>query len=261
MCMQQWHVYEDWTLEDVPRCYYVGKGDDDRILKKKRNSHHTIVALLYGFDRRIVLTINDESSTFEEERRLIGVRHTHPKDPEYNGIGCNRTLGGQGNSGRIVSDETRAKISTAKLGKTPNKVWSQEERDATSKRMSILHKGKKISDEHKEVLHQRMVDPIIKQAMIDKVTVSINAKYENDPEFVKRILESRARGEDGPSPFTNDEIKQIRAEWELVDKTIKGSKWVGVSPSRQFCQKWAEIKNVTSQAVYGIVKRRSWKHI
>lgn len=258
--MKQFHVYEDWTLEEQPRCFYVGKGDDDRVAKLQRNRHHADVVSLYGHDRRIVLSTLDEVEALDTERQLIIERHTHPKDFAYNGIGCNRTFGGQGNSGRIVSEETKAKISASKIGKTPNKVWTQEERDATSKRMSILHKGKTISEEHREVLHQRMSDPEIKSAMIEKVTASIQKKYATS-EFRQKIIETRARGEATASPLSEEEIRQLRSEWELIDKTVKGGKWSGVSPSRQFCQKWADLKGVTNQAIYAIVLRKTWKHV
>src|SRR5260221_3103689 len=100
--MKQFHVYEDWTLEEVPRCFYVGKGDDDRVIRLKRNEHHTEVATHFGQRREVVFSSENELEAFDYERVLIKELHVHPRDPEYNGIGCNRTLGGQGNSGRVV---------------------------------------------------------------------------------------------------------------------------------------------------------------
>lgn len=260
--MQRWHVYEDWTLEEIPRCFYVGKGDDDRIKKIQRNRNHTDVVSLWGHDRRIVLTTESEVEALDVERRLIAERHTHPRDSDYNGIGCNRTRGGQGNSGRIVSDETRKKLSESKKGKTLNKVWTQEERDATSRRMSELHKGKKISEEQREVLRQRMQDPKIKTVMIEKVTSSIRKKYATDAEFRQRIIDTRSRGEHHEkSKVTEDEVRQMRSEWDVIDKTAKGGRWSGSSPAREFCQRWADFKGVSNQAIYAIVTRKTWKHV
>jgi hypothetical protein len=259
--MVQWHVYEDWTLEVEPRCFYVGKGDDDRVVKLKRtNERHVEIVNKFGQRRVIVKTGLDELAILDIEKRVIAERHTYVKDPDYNGIGCNRTRGGQGNSGRVVSEATSQKISAVKRGKTPNKVWTQAERDATSDRMSALHKGKKLSEEHLDVLRTRMTDPEIKQAMIDKVTASLNVKYE-DPAFRRHIKETRARGEQSASPFTDDEVRQMRAEWELVDKIVQGNRWIGPSPARQLCQRWAVMKGVSNQAIYSIVTRRSWKHL
>lgn len=258
--MKQFHVYEDWTLEGTPRCFYVGKGDDDRIVRSKRNAQHSQIVKELGFDRRIVLTTESETLTFDEERRLIIERHTHPGDPEYNGIGCNMTLGGQGNSGRIVSTETRTKISAAKKGKTPNKVWTQEERDATSHRMSLLHKGKTISEEHKEALRQRMADPDIKCAMIEKVTQSIRKKYATDEIFRETIKATRVRGEKCKTSKLSTEIVQnIRCEWSALNYQRQSDTRPGITKS--FCEKWAQALNVTTVAIYGVIMRRTWKHV
>lgn len=260
--MKMWYVYEDWTTEDNPRCYYVGKGDDDRIMKVKRNQHHTNVVSLYGFDRRIVLTTSSEIEALELERKLIVERQTYSKAIDYNGIGCNLTLGGQGNSGRIVTEETCRKISDAKRGKKSTKIWSDAERTATSIRMSNLHKGKRISEEHKSILKARMSDPEIKQDMIDKVSASLKKKYEFDLSFRKRIVETRARGENNPNtPFTEDDVRKMRDEWRQVDKVTKGNRWSGISPSSKFCNCWAERFGVTTQAIIAIVTEKTWKHL
>lgn len=251
--MKTFYVYEDWTTEENPRCFYVGKGDEDRVKRLKRGKYHAKVVSHFGQQRKIVFETHDEIQAFDVERQLILEHHTHPNDVCYNGIGCNRTTGGQGNSGRIVTLETRKKISQSKKGKTPNKSWSDEERNAMSKRMSKLHKGKKISDEQKEKLCIRLNDPTIKSKMIKKVTKKIRDKYANDEEFVKRIFESRARGEKSYSSFTNKDIIQMRNEFDsliLKRGTIK-----------QFCEKWSKANNVTPEAIYAIVKRKTWKHI
>lgn len=254
--MQQWHVYEDWTTEEQPRCFYVGKGDDDRVAKLKRSSReHAAIVTKFGQQRVVVATSENEAEMLDVERRVIVDQHTYVKDPDYNGIGCNKTRGGQGNSGRIVTDETRRKISEAKRGKKSNKVWTQAERDATSARMSKLHKGKKLSEEHREVLRQRMADPQIKQAMMDNVSASLNAKYENDSEFRQRIRETRVRGDKhGSACFTEREVIQMRQEWDMLDRTIRGT-------TKKFCQRWSMIRNVSGEAVFGIVTRKTWRHL
>lgn len=253
--MKTFYVYVDWTLEDIPRCYYVGKGDESRVAKVKRNKLHSVIVEQFGHRRVIAFTTNDENLALEMETKLIIEHHVHINDVNYNGIGCNMTMGGQGKSGRIVTKETRQKISDKKKGITPNKIWSQEERDATSKRMSLLHKGKKISDSHKLILSQRMADENIKNEMIEKVTNSIREKYLDD-DFYQRIVDSRARGiQNGMSVFTEEEVIMIRADWEqLENKNVRGN-------THKFCVKWASLKNVTGETIYGIIKRRTWKHV
>ena len=165
--MQQWHVYEDWTLEEAPRCFYVGKGNDDRVEKLKRsNCYHREISSELGQCRVVVASSSNEDQILEIERKIISERHTYVKDPEYNGIGCNLTKGGQGNSGRVVTLETRQKISQSKLCKTPNRIWTQEDRNAVSERMSRLHKGKKLTDDHLNILKERMANPDIKKEMM-----------------------------------------------------------------------------------------------
>lgn len=258
--IKKWHVYEDWTLESIPRCFYVGKGNDDRVSKLKRsNEKHTDICKKFGINRVVVASDTCEKNILDIERNVIRDRHTYMRDPQYNGIGCNRTVGGQGNSGRIVSKETGLKISNAKRGKKPNKIWTQAERDAMSVRMSILHKGKKLSQEHIDICKARMADSEIKQSMIEKVRVSINLKYQ-DPEFRQHILETRARGsKNANSIFIESEIIQIRNEWDLIEKR-KGNR-SSVSPQWQFCSKWATLKNVTKNCIFAIATRKTWKHL
>lgn len=252
--MMQWHVYEDWTLEEIPRCFYVGKGDDGRVLKIKRNPHHSLVSSDLGHRRTVVLTTSDENEALIVERELIQKRHTHPRDPEYNGIGCNRTLGGQGNSGRIVSEETKKRISEAKRGKTSNKVWTQSERAATAARMSALHKGKKISTEHKEILRTRMANPIVKNEMIAKISAALHSKYADDPAFHQRVREARVGSRNSQAVVSEFDVLELRQLWSTIDSTVRGS-------TKIFCQSHATRLNVTPENVYGIVMRRSWKHL
>jgi hypothetical protein len=253
--MKQFHVYEDWTLEETPRCFYVGKGDDGRVARLKRSGRHFEIATSLGQRRIVTLTTTSEGEALDFERKLILERHVHPRDPEYNGIGCNRTLGGQGNSGRIVTDETKQRISEAKKGKHPNKIWSDKERRATSERMSRLHKGKTISEEQKQLLREAMNDPERKQKMIAAVTAKINDKYANDPEFAQRIRDTRVRGErSSQAHFTEQSVREMRQEWDATNRNCKGN-------VKKFCEKWALVGSSTPMAVYYIVKRKSWKHV
>ena len=257
--MKKFHVYEDWTNSEPSICFYVGKGDDDRVLNLKRNEMHSNVVRTMGQNRIITLTTFDEAEALMLEKKLIHERHTHPKDPQYNGIGCNRTFGGQGNSGRIVSLETREKISQAKRGKSIVRIWSEEQKNSHAKRMSEVHKGKTLSVEHRAFLSDRMNDPMIKNAMIAKVKTRLQEKY-TDPAYRKRIIETRSRGESHTlTPFDTNEILLMREEWKNVDKT-RGNRW-HISPSRQFCARWASIKGVSNQAIYAIVTGKTWKHL
>ena len=104
------YVYVDWTTEENPRPFYVGKGKRSRVSQRKRNKRHTNVAVKYGMNR-VIQEVVDEQLAFREERRLIAEHHTYVYDLEYNGLGCNYTRGGEGSSGHVPGVETRQKLS------------------------------------------------------------------------------------------------------------------------------------------------------
>jgi len=104
------YVYVDWTTEDVPRPFYVGKGKLSRVNYRIRNKHHTNIVAKYGLNR-VSQEVNDEQTAFKEERLLIAKLHTYVYDIEYNGLGCNYTKGGEGSSGHVPGIETRQKMS------------------------------------------------------------------------------------------------------------------------------------------------------
>ena len=120
--------------------------------------------------------------------------------------------------------------------------------------MSKLHKGKKLSQEQRQFLSDRMADTNIKSKMIEKVTEKIREKYE-DPIFRQKIVDTRCRGEDvATAMFTITDVLLIRTQWEALDKSARGS-------IRRFCVEWANKGKTTKEAVYAIVKRRTWKHV
>ncbi len=128
------YVYEDWTAEAVPRCFYVGKGTKTRVGQRKRNKKHSNVANKHGFRREIVFMTTNETAAFDLEKVLIQERKTHVM---MSGIGCNFTLGGEGQrgNGRRWSDEERQRH--RELLKTKDLTRSE----ATKKKLSELKKG------------------------------------------------------------------------------------------------------------------------
>lgn len=49
------YVYVDYTLEESPRPFYVGKDNEDRVNLVKRNSRHAATAEAYGMCREVVV--------------------------------------------------------------------------------------------------------------------------------------------------------------------------------------------------------------
>ena len=101
--------------------FYVGKGTANRAWQKssKRNKHWKRIVDKYGFFVEIVESGYQNWYAMEREIQLI----------EFYGLEnlCNQTSGGEGGSGRVWSEESKAKLSAAKKGMiTP---WTQGERN------------------------------------------------------------------------------------------------------------------------------------
>lgn len=111
-------VYEDWTSESVPRCFYVGKGDQGRIKGLQRNNHHGNIVKAYGIDRRIVLVTSIERLALDVEVELIAEHKTFVYGPDYV-FGVNYTRGGEGTSGFKPTNETRAKMKESAKTRPP----------------------------------------------------------------------------------------------------------------------------------------------
>lgn len=147
-CKPGTYIYGDYLFNYEP--FYIGKGcgnrKDDHIKYGNKENKH--------FDRRIkkirrivghdpfVMPYKEfltEQTSFELEMLMISIigRRDLKRGPL-----CNLTDGGDGSSGRIISDETREKI---RIGNKNRPPVSEE----TRKRMSISNKGRILSEEHK----------------------------------------------------------------------------------------------------------------
>ena len=115
--MRIFQVYEDWTLEASPRCFYVGKGDDRRVQLVKRNGLHTRTSKRLGFQRVVIFETASEVDALNLEIAKIAEHHTYVHDPSYNGVGCNFTKGGDGVTGKRHTPESRARITAALIGR------------------------------------------------------------------------------------------------------------------------------------------------
>ena len=124
--------YVDWTLEECSRPFYVGKGVLDRVRRRERNVYWQNIAAKYGWRREVVLATKDESFAFEEEKRRIAKLGTF-EDGTPERWGANLTEGGEGASGKKHSDETKAKMSRSHLGR----LMSNE----TRQKLSVANRG------------------------------------------------------------------------------------------------------------------------
>ena len=109
-----------WTLEEVPRCFYVGKGVLSRAYSRRSRNHkwHAIINR-YGLRVEIYVgpVTNEEACKWEIKQiarwGTFSDNHSHA-DPIA--IGCNFTRGGDGSTGCSPSLETRLKMSESHVG-------------------------------------------------------------------------------------------------------------------------------------------------
>ena len=130
--------------------YYIGKGKGNRIFNKNKGD----IRPPKDKSRIIVLKKNlTEAEAFRHEIYMITVFGR--KDLET-GILRNRTDGGEGASGLVMSEETRKTLSELKVGeKNPN--YGKEMSEEQKQKISEKRKGTKLSEEHKDKIRQKMM--------------------------------------------------------------------------------------------------------
>lgn len=141
--MSIYYVYaylrsKDSTIASKGTPYYIGKGSNGRAYSKQHS-----VSLPTNKANIVFLETNlSENKAFEIERFLIAY---HGRKDLGTGILLNRTDGGEGASGCIRSEETKAKMSAARKGTTGEKApwYGKHHSDKTKAKMSDNMKGKK----------------------------------------------------------------------------------------------------------------------
>ena len=173
------YVYEHWR-PDTDTCFYVGKGKGERAykLKDRNNLHEKIVNKLSDLgmcvEIRLVASGLAEDYAFEIEKQRIafwrenGVMLANFTDGGDGVSGLCHTLetrqkmsekakgrpGVKSMLGRKHSEETKAKMRAAKVGKKPNNFGKKYDTkplsDEHKAKIAAAHKGKKLSEEHKK---------------------------------------------------------------------------------------------------------------
>lgn len=143
-------VYVDYTQEETPRPFYVGKGSAARVKYIPRNQLHESIMRKYGLDRRIEFETDDEQEAFAVETELIAKYHTL-MNHEPGQWGANFTAGGDGNSGWVPSEETRRKIGVkSKNRKDTEETRLKKSRASTEQAARHRAEGYRLTDETKE---------------------------------------------------------------------------------------------------------------
>jgi hypothetical protein len=165
-------VYVDCKPDGTP--FYIGKGNADRLNKKKRvNRHHTNICAKYPDWYRGLAFMGNEQEAFAKEIELIA---------KYRAIIVNRTNGGEGvsgltpwNKGLPMLPHVKEMLLSAKLGKKAS--------EETKKKMSEAHKGNsyakgvKHTDETKAKMSQASKSHIRTPEWKQKIAESVKANW------------------------------------------------------------------------------------
>lgn len=151
----QFYVYILARPDD--RVFYVGKGKGKRVFmhdREARSGHKchkcNVIRKLWKqgkeYKRYIVFTTENEQEAFNYERELIALHGRKNL--------CNLTDGGEGCSGRVLSAETKAKISARHKGK--KYALGLKRTAETRARMSAVRIGKRNTPEAIEKMRQKL---------------------------------------------------------------------------------------------------------
>lgn len=185
---QEFYVYEDWTLELSPRCFYVGKGDIARIKTLRRNRHHANIAQKHGMRREIVFASSVERAAIEREIELIVERKTFVCGDDYV-FGANYTQGGEGVSGArfVWSDQRRENARQAQLRSFQKQERRAQHVVATTKQWQDQARRQKQSERMKRSNPSRIgEDTVITRS---RKSAGQKRRQENERQLAHQIVE------------------------------------------------------------------------
>ena len=119
--------------------YYVGQGNYNRPYKSHPYRGHKRNTCIKPKDKNQIVIIKDNLTEQEAKALEIKLIAKHGRIDLGEGYLINKTDGGEGTNGYIVSEETRKKMSESHKGK----IFTEE----TRRRLSEAHKGKIITEE------------------------------------------------------------------------------------------------------------------
>jgi hypothetical protein len=222
--------YVDWTLEDVPRPFYVGKGKIERVQKRERNAYWKNIAAKYGWRREVVFATKDEQFAFEEEKRRILELGTF-EDGTFGRWGANLTKGGEGASGyrhRPEHIQSLTGTSNPFFGKKHSLDSIERNRQAHLGTNSSLF-GKKRPEE-----------------------VAAKTRGEKNGMYGRRGKDHPSYGRK-PNALKGEDHPNASLTWELVEQ-IRSLATQGIT-----AKQLALLYGVTASTVWRITSYRLWK--
>ncbi len=187
--MTSYYVYMYLDQDNVP--FYIGKGKNDRYkicyhlgINKKGQGNK----LLFNKIKKVGIEnvkiyflcnhLTDNESMIWEQ---YWIKYIGRRDLGTGSL-CNLTDGGEGNSGRIFSEEHRKKISIANMGHSHPSYWAGKKLpEEHKKKIGSSNKGHKHSQETKEKMHKPHKTHIVTNETKEKIRRScLNKKLSQE---------------------------------------------------------------------------------
>lgn len=158
--MAKFFVYLDFTNDG--EVFYVGKGNEKRCLKQKRNWLHQFVCDEEGFNRAIVFESENEQECFDKEIELIKEYCTFWRYSKCSDNACNFTKGGNGITGWKHSIDSLVKMKNPRSDEFSEKMKGNQNSKGFKRttefksNVSRRFKGIPKTSDHKNTIRQTL---------------------------------------------------------------------------------------------------------
>lgn len=147
--MKEYYTYAYLREDGTP--YYIGKGQGNRITRRHYRRDGGYFSAPKDKNRILYLKRHlTEQEAFRHEQYMIGV---YGRKDIGTGILRNRTNGGEGPTGKVLSVETRKLIGDIQRGKPK---WTDADKERI--RQQVTGRWETYSDEKKDIIRQKLRD-------------------------------------------------------------------------------------------------------
>lgn len=198
--MNDYYIYRYIRL-DTNTPFYVGKGKGNRYKDtvQNRNKYFKNIVASIAYEVELILEDLTEEQAFPKEIEFIKLY----KDLGY--CETNLTVGGEGVSGLVMSDDSKAKMRDKKLG-IPNN-----------------HKGVKFTQEHKSNLARALTGKVFSEERKNNIS-----KAKKGKKFTEEHKKALSAGHGGkPRPWKSKKVLCIETN-EIYDTVQQASLILGI---------------------------------